>query len=84
MNRPMARRLLVSPVDDEAREDHNMDMHEQLRRWGAVHAQARDAEQAASRSGNTARELEQQARRLREEADRLHRTIYGELGIRPR
>jgi hypothetical protein len=81
----MARRLLVSRVDDEAREDHNMDMHEQLRRWGAVHAQARDAEQqAASRGGGTFGELEQQARRLREEADRLHRTIYGELGNRPR
>jgi hypothetical protein len=61
-----------------------MDMHEQLRHWGTVHAQARAAEQAASRSGSTASELEQQARRLREEADRLHRTIYGELGNRPR
>ena len=59
-----------------------MDMTEKLRHWGAVHAKARDAEQAAARQHDGGRELDQQARRLREEADRLHRTIYGELGSR--
>lgn len=59
-----------------------MDMTDKLRQWGDVHAKARDAERAAARPGGDARELDQQARRLREEADRLHRAIYGELGSR--
>ncbi len=57
-----------------------MDLTDKLRQWGAVHAQARIAEQAAQRRGDGSRELHQQARSLREEADRLHRTIYGEIG----
>jgi hypothetical protein len=59
-----------------------MDITEKLRQWGDVHAKARAAESAAAGRGSDGRELHQQARRLREEADRLHRAVYGELGNR--
>lgn len=51
--------------------------------WGEAHAAARDAERAAARqSGQPRDELRQQARVLRERADRLHREVYMELGPR--
>lgn len=57
-----------------------MDLTDKLRQWGAAHAQARAAEQAAAQRNTNDRDLARQASRLREEADRLHRSIYGELG----
>lgn len=58
-----------------------MDVMEQLRAWGAVHAQARRAEDAAKQSGNSdvSCGLHEQAKSLRERADRLHREIYRNL-----
>ena len=62
-----------------------MELTEKLRQWGAVHAEARAAEQAAAQRHASDDDSARQARRLREEADRLHRTIYSELGgDRPR
>jgi len=60
-----------------------MDHLEQLRRWGAAHGAARDAERQAAQAGAPVRiQLQQQARLLRERADRLHAEIYGQLGRR--
>lgn len=54
-----------------------MDLTEKLRAWGAAHAQARSAEQRASQGTE---DLRQQARSLRQIADRLHREIYEQMG----
>ena len=59
-----------------------MDHVEQLRRWGAAHGAAREAERQATEAGSA--HLQQEARRLRERADRLHAEIYGQLGRRDR
>jgi hypothetical protein len=61
-----------------------MDVTDQLRDWGAAHAQARKAENAAEQGGQSdaSGELRRQATSLRERADRLHREIYGRLGRR--
>jgi hypothetical protein len=60
-----------------------MDHLEQLRRWGAAHGAARDAERRAELAGKRG-ELQHEARRLRERADRLHAEVYGQLGRRER
>lgn len=57
------------------------DLTDALRRWGGYQAQVRAAESALGH-GPSAQAL-QEARRLREEADGLHRAIYRALG-RPR
>jgi len=57
-----------------------MDMTEQLKAWGAAHAQARNAESAA-RQGRSP-DLQREARSLRDRADRLHREIYDSLDRR--
>jgi hypothetical protein len=58
-----------------------MDVTEQLRAWGAAHAQARSAECAAQQAPTTAHapELQRQAKALRERANELHREIYRSL-----
>ena len=58
-----------------------MDVTEQLRAWGAAHAQARAAERSAQQAGRTddSRDLQRKAKALRERADRLHRDIYRNL-----
>ena len=58
-----------------------MDVTEQLRAWGAVHAQARNAECAAQQATTTAPspELQREAKALRERANALHREIYRSL-----
>lgn len=57
-----------------------MDITEQLKAWGAAHAQARAAERAAARSHtNQNADAQREARSLREHADRLHRDIYRSL-----
>jgi hypothetical protein len=58
-----------------------MDLTEQLRRWGAVHGQARAAESAARQQhgADGTDDLHRRARALRADADRLHREIYGNL-----
>lgn len=51
--------------------------------WGEAHAAARDAERAAAQhTGQLCDQLRQQARMLRDRADRLHREVYMELGPR--
>lgn len=61
-----------------------MDQVQQLQRWGAAHGAARDAErQAALEGGDARRKLQQQARELRDHADRMHAEIYGQIGRRP-
>jgi hypothetical protein len=64
----------------------SMDITEQLKAWGAAHAQARAAERAARKAGNTGHpgEMHSEARVLRERADRLHREIYRSLDRRGR
>ncbi|HEX2546428.1 MAG TPA: hypothetical protein VHL79_16220 [Ramlibacter sp.] len=61
-----------------------MDVTEQLRAWGAAHAQARSAESAALQGNpaNESSELQRQAKSLRERADQLHREIYRSLDRR--
>lgn len=61
-----------------------MDVTEQLRTWGEVHARARSAEDTARRSGDGLRsgDLWREAKSLRERADRLHREIYQQFGRR--
>ena len=60
-----------------------MNQVEQLQRWGAAHGAARDAErQAALEGGDARKNLQQQARALREQADRMHAEIYGQIGRR--
>lgn len=54
-----------------------MDVTDQLKAWGAAHAQARVAENAARQ--NRSNDLQREARSLRERADRLHREIYDSL-----
>lgn len=63
-----------------------MDITEQLKAWGAAHAQARAAERAAGEKGSTGQdaEVQREARSLRERADRLHRDIYCSLDGRGR
>jgi hypothetical protein len=63
-----------------------MDITEQLKAWGAAHAQARAAERAAGEGGPTGQDADAQreARSLRERADRLHRDIYRSLDRRER
>lgn len=63
-----------------------MDITEQLKAWGAAHAQARAAERAAGERSANGHDTEAQheARALREHADRLHRDIYGSLDRRSR
>jgi hypothetical protein len=56
-----------------------MDMTEQLRAWGAAHAEARSAECAARQSAEPSGDLRRQAKSLRDRADRLHREIYHAL-----
>ena len=58
-----------------------MDVMEQLRAWGAAHARARAAESSAQQAGHAgdSRDLQRQARSLREQADQLHRDIYRNL-----
>lgn len=58
-----------------------MELTEKLRLWGAAHAAARKAENAArsAPAGGT----QEEARVLRERADRLHGEIYRELDRRP-
>ena len=57
-----------------------MDQVEQLQRWGAVHGAAREAEQQAARQGEAGHTLRDRAKKLREQADRLHAEIYGQIG----
>ncbi len=57
------------------------DLTEQLRRWGRVHAQARAAERMLA--GPASAQAHQEARRLREAADGLHREIYRRLDRLP-
>jgi hypothetical protein len=53
-----------------------MNMTEKLALWGVTHSAAREAERAAAQQSGDACELQrQQARLLRERADRLHREI---------
>ena len=61
-----------------------MDLTDQLRLWGATHAQARAAETAARERGDTSADLHREARQLRERADTLHREIYRHIGAKPR
>jgi hypothetical protein len=63
-----------------------MDITEQLKAWGAAHAQARAAERAAAEGGPTGHdtEVQREARSLRERADRLHHDIYRSLDRRGR
>jgi hypothetical protein len=63
-----------------------MDVTEQLRAWGAAHAEARAAERSAQQAGpaDRAGDLQRQAKTLRERADRLHRDIYRSLDRRSR
>jgi hypothetical protein len=63
-----------------------MDITEQLKAWGAAHAQARAAERAAGEGGPTGQDtdVQREARSLRERADRLHRDIYRSLERRER
>ena len=58
-----------------------MDVMEQLKAWGAAHAQARIAECTARQCGEPAAggALWREAKSLREHADRLHREIYSGL-----
>jgi hypothetical protein len=60
-----------------------MDITEKLGLWGTTHAQARNLESAARQAGGRDERLEEQAQQLRQQADRLHREIYDEIG-RPR
>lgn len=57
-----------------------MDHLEQLRRWGAAHGAAREAERQAALAGGERRDLLARARELRERADRLHADAYVRLG----
>lgn len=57
-----------------------MNQVEQLQRWGAVHGAAREAEQQAALQGEAGQPLRERAKRLREQADRLHAEIYGQIG----
>ncbi len=63
-----------------------MDINEQLRAWGAVHAQARAAESSLQETQGAAdsRRLQSEAKALRERADRLHREIYASFDARER
>ena len=57
-----------------------MNQVEQLQRWGAVHGAAREAERQAAQQGEAGQPLRDRAKRLREQADRLHAEIYGQIG----
>lgn len=59
-----------------------MDITEKLGLWGATHTRARRLERAAGQDPRAAETLRQEARQLRESADRLHREIYDEIGRR--
>ena len=76
--------MRTRPADSRQRAGYPrvMDVTEQLRAWGAAHAQARRAEHAARQDGNaeSAAALRRQAKSLRERADRLHREVYLSLG----
>ncbi|MBA2675685.1 hypothetical protein [Ramlibacter sp.] len=62
-----------------------MNLTDQLRLWGATHAQARAAETAARQHGaDASADLHREARALRERADHLHREIYRDIGAKPR
>ena len=60
-----------------------MNQVEQLQRWGAVHGAAREAERQAALQGDAGHRLRERAKQLREQADRLHAEIYGQIGRRP-
>lgn len=58
-----------------------MDLTEKLRVWGAVHAQARNAREAVARTGAPSQqEAQRRAQLLQQQADRLHREIYAQIG----
>lgn len=58
-----------------------MKVSDKLSLWGGLHAAARDAERkAAQQAGGSCEDLRLEARRLREQADRLHREVYSALG----
>lgn len=58
-----------------------MDLTDKLRHWGLAQSRARSAERDAAREpGPAAQALEREARQLRQQADQLHREIYGEIG----
>ena len=59
-----------------------MNQVEQLQRWGAAHGAAREAELQAAQQGEAGQPHRDRARRLREQADRLHAEIYGQIGRR--
>jgi len=59
-----------------------MNQVEQLQRWGAVHGAAREAERQAAQEGAAGQPLRERAKNLREQADRLHAEIYGQIGRR--
>jgi hypothetical protein len=57
-----------------------MDLTEKLRLWGHTYAAARAAERAAAQqSSSTGSNLQREAQRLREHANRLHGEIYTEF-----
>ncbi|MBL0420054.1 hypothetical protein JI739_06805 [Ramlibacter sp. AW1] len=56
---------------------------QKLREWSAAHAEARKAEHAFSQQQRGApTDLQDRARQLRQQADRLHRQIYDQIGSR--
>ena len=58
-----------------------MDWTEKLRLWGNTYAAARAAERAAAQPSNSMHaDLQREAQRLREHANRLHGQIYSEIG----
>jgi hypothetical protein len=58
-----------------------MDWTHKLRLWGSTYAAARAAERAAAQqSSSTRADLQREAQRLRENANRLHGEIYSEIG----
>jgi hypothetical protein len=57
-----------------------MDITQKLGLWGTTHAQARSLETAARQAGARDERLQEQAQQLRQQADRLHREIYDEIG----
>ncbi|TFZ04791.1 hypothetical protein [Ramlibacter rhizophilus] len=61
-----------------------MNLTDQLRQWGLVHAQTRQAEQilAGATPADASEALADRARQLRLAADQLHRDIYGRIGAR--
>ena len=56
-----------------------MDLTRKLQEWGAVQAQVRSAERACAQQTASAAAKEE-AQRLRERANHLHREIYNQIG----